>query len=51
MKGINILVKKITTTDYLISKALFNSLLNLKVFRFTICPAKLSLLSHSVIIP
>lgn len=27
-------------TDYLISKAFFNSLFNLKVFRFAICPAK-----------
>lgn len=28
-------------TDYLISKSLFNSLLNLKAFRFAICPAKI----------
>lgn len=30
-----------TKTDDSISKVLFNSLLNLRVFRFAICPAKL----------
>lgn len=37
LKGITVLDEK---ADYLIYEALLNTLLNLRVFRFTICPAR-----------